>query len=368
MNSELVYQIALTLIMDIGPVSGKQFINYFGSAEAIFKARKATLGKMPNIGESRLNVLFSNRNEALHRAEQELLFLEKEKVEAIWYQDVRYPNRLLQCVDAPLLLYHKGNANYNQPKTIGIVGTRRMTDYGKLMCEKLVAELAPYQPLIISGLAFGIDIVAHREALKNGLSTVAVVANGMDRMYPKEHLKTVKDMIKQGSVLTEYCSGSIPDKENFPQRNRIVAGMCDAMIVVETAIKGGAMITANLAIGYNRDVFAFPGDVNRPFSQGCNELIKSTKAQLIESGKDVLQFMNWDDKPKKKNSVQKQLFVVLTPEEEQVVSLLQQYQSLEIDELCLKVSLSHSAVAGALLSLELQGLVQVLPGKRYKLC
>jgi DNA processing protein len=367
MNSELKFQLALTFIKEVGPVTGKSLVHHFGSAEKVFTAKKSSFLAVQQLGNSRISAFFRQKQIALERAEQEILLLEKEKTSVLWFQEPAFPRRLLNCVDSPILLYHKGKADFNQSKTIGIVGTRKMTPYGRQLCEQLVEDLIPHQPLIISGLAFGIDIVAHRAALKNGLQTVAVVASGMNRMYPPEHLKTSKEIVQQGSILTEYCHGAKPDKENFPMRNRIVAGMCDAMIVVETAEKGGAMITAQLANGYNRDVFAFPGSVHNSYSRGCNYLIKTNQAHLIESAKDLIELMNWDQTVPPNRVIQKQLFVQLNPLEEKLYSLLQRQDGIEIDTLCMQANLSHSQVASTLLQLELQGIVQVLPGKLYKL-
>jgi DNA processing protein len=368
MNNVSNYQLALTLIKDIGPITGRQLVSFCGSAEAVFRTKKSLLEGIPGVGSIRANAILKQKQTALLAAEKEIKFVEKEKVQLLWFQDSLYPKRLLHCVDAPLLLYHKGTCDLNNPKTIGIVGTRRMTDYGRMLCEKLVEELIPIQPLIISGLAYGIDIVAHKAAVKNKLDTIAVVANGLNKMYPATHIGTLKEMMKHGGVLTEYTCDQIADKENFPQRNRIVAGMCDAMIVVETARKGGAMITASLANGYNRDVFTYPGDVNKPYSQGCNYLIKSNQAHLIESAKDVIEMMNWEDKVVKRKPVQKTLFLNFTLEEQKVVDVLQIQSILGIDEIAFQTQQSHSTTAAALLGLELQGIVQAMPGKMYKIC
>ena len=265
------------------------------------------------------------------------------------------------------MLYYKGNADLNARKIISIVGTRKVTEYGKEQCEKIIEQLAAYHPLIISGLAFGVDIAAHKAALKNNLETVGVVANGMDKMYPSQHIQYIKQMVESGGVLTEYGFGEIANKENFPQRNRIVAGMCDALILIETAIKGGAMITAKLADSYNRDVFALPGRVGDTYSEGCNYLIKNNQATLIENADDIIKQMMWDVELQKPSPKQTLLFVDLSDDEKIIVDVLQKQALLSIDEIVIQTNLSQTLIAGLLLNLELKGVVKALPGKMFKL-
>ncbi len=368
MNSSFLYQIALTQLNEIGSVTAKSLVAYCGSAEAVFKASKKQLQSIPNIGVVRAEAIFSSKNEALKLAEQEIKFIEKNKLTTLFYTDKNYPKRLLQCSDSPPLLYFKGNANLNADKIISIVGTRRITEYGKEQCEKLVAKLAVFNPLIISGLAYGVDIAAHKAAMKNNLQTVGVVANGMDKMYPAQHIKYIKEMVESGGVLTEYRSGRVADKQNFPQRNRIVAGMCDALIVIETAVKGGAMITATLANSYNREVFALPGKVSDEFSAGCNYLIKSNQAILLENVEDLVKSMLWDvDSKNKITTKQTTLFLELNENEKMVVDLFSKTEQMSIDDLVIESNFSPTKLAALLLEMELKGMVKALPGKTFKI-
>lgn len=367
MKQELLYQLALTLIPQIGPVQAKILLQHC-NAEEIFHARRSFLEKIEGIGTVRAASIETFKD--FSRAEQELTFIEKYNIQPLFISDPAYPKRLLNCYDSPVLLFYKGNADLNHSKIVSIVGTRNNTDYGKQATEKLMKDLAGHSVLVLSGLAFGIDAIAHKAALKNGLPTVAVLAHGLDQVYPPEHLGLARDMIKQnGGLLTEFRSGSKPDKHNFPSRNRIVAGMSDAVIVVETGIKGGSLITAELGNGYNRDVFAFPGRIMDAKSTGCNELIRSNKAMLISDAKELIELMQWEDSPAstKAKKKQRELFIELSAEEKTIVSILQEKESVHIDEINLKSGLSSSAVAGAMLNLELEGIVSSKPGKLYSL-
>lgn len=363
----MLYEIALTQLSEIGPVLARNLVSYCSGVEKIFSAKQGVLEKIPGIGSVRAKAIVDSRQNCLIRAEREIKFIEKHRITPLWYLNADYPIRLQNCNDAPLLLYYRGTTDLNKKKTIAIVGTRNMTDYGRMVIEKLMAELSPFAPLIISGLAYGVDITAHKAALKNNLDTVAVVANGMDQMYPKAHLKTAKEMLEQGGILTEYMSGAIADRENFPQRNRIVAGMCDATILIESAIKGGALITAALANGYNRDVFAFPGEVNKTYSQGCNYLIKTNQAHLVDNADDIISMLNWDQSTAQKKNIQRDLFVNLSDDEQTITEVLREKDAMDIDSICIQSKLSNTSVASALLMLELNGMVQALPGKLFKL-
>ncbi len=299
--------------------------------------------------------------------EEEIKFIEKYKIKPLFLTDDDYPKRLLHCYDPPTLLFYKGTANLNTSKIISIIGTRSNSDYGKMITEKILASLAPYQPLVVSGLAYGIDAIAHKYSVKQQLPTVAVLAHGLDKIYPSQHTALAKEMIAEGGgILTEFRKETKPDRHNFPERNRIVAGMCDATIVIETGIKGGSMITANLAYSYNRDVFAVPGKTTDSKSEGCNYLIQSNKAVLIRSGEDIIEQMGWEEKQKKK-TIQKQLFVDLTPDEKMIAQLLQQQEQMHIDDINLQSNINSSSVAAALLMMEMNGLVKSMPGKIYKL-
>jgi DNA processing protein len=273
----------------------------------------------------------------------------------------------LNCYDSPALLYYRGNADLNTSKIISIVGTRNHSDYGKMVCEKMIEDLRSENILVVSGLAFGIDSIAQKAALKNNLQTVAVLAHGLDRIYPQQNKLLAKQITGQGGLLTEFISNTNPDKQNFPKRNRIVAGLCDAVVVIESGKKGGSLITAELGNSYNKDVFAIPGRTNDPKSEGCNYLIKNNKAALINTADDFLEMMNWKPTPKPTAKKQRELFIELSPDEKIVVDILQQRDSIQIDELYFKSGLSSSAVATALLMLEMQNIVLSMPGKIYKL-
>ena len=366
MQNDLLYQIALSLTPNIGPVQAKILIEQLGSAETVFKTKATQLKSIEGIGEIRANSIknFSKFNEA----EDEIKFIEKYNIVPLFITDKNYPQRLLNCYDSPELLYYKGNADLNTSKIVSIVGTRNHTDYGKQLTEKLIKELTEQHVLIVSGLAYGIDAIAHKAALKNNLQTVGVLAHGLDQIYPTHHSSLAKDMIKEGGLLTEFRSRTNPDKHNFPTRNRIVAGMSDATIVIETGIKGGSMITAELANSYNKDVFAFPGKITDSKSAGCNFLIKSNKAILLTDAEELVEIMGWEEKSHKSTAKkQKELFIELSQEEKIVINILKEKDGVHIDELNHKSGLSSSAVAAAMLNLELQNVILSLPGKIYQL-
>ena len=366
MNNELLHQLALTLVPNIGDVQAKILIQHFGEVSAIFKAKTSTLEKIEGIGSVRAKSIKEFND--FHIAEKEQQFIEKYKIKTFFLTDPEYPKRLLNCYDSPTLLFYKGTADLNASKIVAIVGTRTNTEYGKQFTEKLVKDLSEQNITIISGLAFGIDAMAHKAALKHGLPTVGIVGHGLDKIYPSENSSLAKEMIREdGGILSEFFSGTKPDKHNFPLRNRIVAGISDATVVVETNIKGGSMITGNLANAYNRDVFAVPGRTTDAKSSGCNHLIKYNKAILLTDADELLELMGWKEKSKTKTKKQKELFIELTPEEKQVVQLLQDKETVSIDEINLSSGLSSSSIAAAILNLELQSVVASLPGKMYKL-
>jgi len=366
MTNDLLYQIALTLIPNIGPVQAKILLQHC-EAEEIFHAKKSFLEKIEGIGEVRANNIKSFTD--FSKAEDEIKFIEKYKIKPLFISDKDYPQRLLNCYDSPTILYYKGTADLNASKIISIIGTRHHTDYGKQVAEKLIKELAAHNITIVSGLAFGIDAIAHKASIKIELPTVGVLAHGLDQIYPSEHSNLAKDMIKNnGGLLTEFRSKSKPDKHNFPTRNRIVAGISDATIVIETGIKGGSMITAELANGYNKDVFAIPGRVTDHKNAGCNYLIKNNKAVLLSDAQELIETMGWEIRNQKSEvRKQKELFIELSDEERIIVNILKEKESVPIDEINMKSGLSSSAVAAAILSLELQNAVLSLPGKMYQL-
>ncbi len=366
MHNELLYQISLSLVPNIGDIHAKALINYFGNAPSVFSANKKELESLEGIGTIRANSIKNFHD--FKKAEDEINFIKKYNIAPLFITDKNYPQRLLNCYDCPSMLYYKGNADLNSSKVIAIVGTRNNNEYGKNICEQLIEELAEEDVIVVSGLAFGIDSIAHKSALKNKLKTIAVLAHGLDRVYPSQNSSLAKQMIASGGLLTEFRSNTKPDRQNFPSRNRIVAGISDAVIVVETGIKGGSLITAELGNSYNKDVFAFPGRVHDVKSEGCNFLIKNNKAALITCANDVLENMGWKKKKETSAKKQRELFIELTDDEKIIISVLQTHDQIHIDELYVKSKLNSSAVAQALLMLEMQGVVSSIPGKMYKLC
>ncbi len=365
MYSNLIYQIALTQVPNIGPVQAKILLQHF-DVDELFKAKKSALEKIEGIGSVRANSIKEFHDFAA--AEMELKFIEKHKINPLFITDENYPKRLLNCYDSPTLLYFKGNADLNVSKIISIIGTRKNTDYGKQLTENLVRDLAGQHITVVSGLAFGIDSIAHKASLKNNLKTIAVLAHGLDSIYPSENVVMAKEILnKEGGLLTEYKSKTKPDKHNFPIRNRIVAGMSDATIVVETDLKGGSMITAELANGYNKDVFTFPGRTNDTKSAGCNHLIKNNKAILLTDAEQLLETMGWKDVKKTNIKKQKELFIELTEHEKIIINIIKEKELVSIDDINLKSGLNSSYVAAAILNLELQSVINSLPGKMYQL-
>lgn len=364
MTDELLYQIALTMVPNIGPVQAKILLEQFGNCENIFKASTKELENLEGIGSVKANSI--KTFEDFTGAESEIAFIEKYKIETLFLKDEKYPRRLLNCYDSPTLLYYRGNADLNASRVINIVGTRNNTDYGRQVTEQLIDELQSLQVLIVSGLAYGIDAIAHKSAVQNNLPTVGVLAHGLDTIYPPQHTTLAKQMLLNGGLLTEFRKETTPDKHNFPKRNRIVAGMADATIIVETPFKGGSMITAALANGYNRDLFAFPGKVTDTKSAGCNHLIKNNKAILLEGSQQLIETLGWISK-KTKRKEQKELFISLTNEEQVLFDILKEKETVHIDEIYLKSGLTSSTVAAAMLNLEFQNVLASLPGKMYKL-
>lgn len=363
-SRELLYRIALTFVKDVGAITARKLVEQFGSAEAIFSAPLKELKSFNGLGEVRSRGFKDEA--AFARAEQEIEYIHKNDIRPMWMQDDDFPQRLKECNDAPVLLYYKGNAAVNTERVIAVIGTRKYTDYGQRACEQLLEELKDNNILVMSGLAAGIDTIAHKTAVKNNLPTIGVLGHGLDMMYPAANRNLAKEMQERGGVLTEYASGSTADRAHFPMRNRIVAGMSDVTIVIESDVKGGAMITARIADSYNRDVAAFPGRIYDSKSSGCNELIRTNIASMITNADDLLELMNWKDGAKAK-PVQKQLFINLNPEEQKLFDLLNGKDHLHADELLYQSGLTSSQLASTLLMMEMQGLVKALPGKFYRL-
>jgi DNA processing protein len=365
-DETLKYRIGLTLIPGVGDVMGRKLVMLYGSAEAVFREPRRHLKKMPRIGEL-LSQAVSGGG-VLNQAEKEIAFMERYRITPLFFQDEGYPRRLKNCVDSPIMLFYKGNADLNATRVIGMVGTRKATDYGKSVTHELINGLVNQQVLVVSGLAYGIDCCAHRAALDQGLKTVGVLGHGLDTVYPWLHRPLAEKMLIQGGLVTEFLSKTKPDRSNFPKRNRIIAGLCDAIIVVEAGRKGGALITADIANSYNRDVFAVPGRVSDPFSDGTNYLIRTNRAALIQKPDDVSYLMGWKTSTEAVTVSQRKIFIEMTPDEEQIVALLQESGQTGIDEISTRVEIPMSKVSAALLNLEFEGVVKCMPGKVYVLC
>ena len=367
-QEDLLYKIAISLVPGIGCITAKSLIAYCGSAGQVFREKEKILRTIPGVG----TVLAKNiqQSKVLARADREVEFIRKNNVNAHFYLDESYPQRLKSCMDAPILLFSKGKPNLNCAKVISIVGTRNATAYGRDLTDKFIASLAErgYDIQIVSGLAYGIDVQAHRAALHNNLPTVCVLAHGLETVYPSLHRAIAQEMCeKNGGMVSDFLSYSVIDRKNFLRRNRIIAGLADAVIVVESAKKGGALLTAELAISYNRDLFAFPGRVGENYTEGCHFLIKSNRAGLIENVGDLEYCMNWQPGSGTPDCLQPRLFNDLTPDEQKVVELIQIEGELTIDLICLQTGLPMNRVSPMLLSLEFSGIVKCLPGKVFKL-
>ncbi|HEY9113673.1 MAG TPA: DNA-processing protein DprA [Bacteroidales bacterium] len=361
-NQELLYQIALTLIPGIGDINGKRLLAYCGSAEAVFKAKHHELVKIPGIGSVLVNNILHHTT--FKRAENEILFIEKNEIQPLFLTHPNYPARLKECEDGPMLLFYKGNADFNKRRFISVIGTRKMTNYGRAKCEEIITGLSRFNITVVSGLAYGVDSCAHKSALDCGLQTIGVLAHGIDLIYPPQNRKLAESMFTQGGLLTEFISGTKPEREYFPRRNRIVAGLSDATLVIESDKKGGAMITAEIANSYNRDVFALPGRVGDDVSRGCNFLIKTNRAALVESADDIAYQLGWED-IEQKVKPQPELFLNLSDDENTILEIIRKAEEIEIDQLVINSKMTTSKVAAALLNLEFQGIVQRLPGKKY---
>ncbi|MDQ3100705.1 MAG: DNA-processing protein DprA [Bacteroidota bacterium] len=361
-----IHRIALSLLKGIGPVNARNLVAYCGGVDPIFtdKKLKNTLEKVPGIG-NKLIASITDRK-VLAEAEKELAYVKKKGLRMMFYLDQEYPGRLKQCPDAPVLLFAKGTALLDQQHMVAIVGTRTPTENGRKLCQELVEGLSEVNATIVSGLAYGIDIVAHRAAIKHDLPTIGCVAHGLDRLYPGEHAATAEEMVENGALITELPSGSPFAPGNFPARNRVIAGLSDCTVVVESASKGGSLITTDIANSYDREVFAYPGRPGDARSEGCNKLIQQNKAALVTNAKDVITFMEWLPQSAKK-AIQSTLFVELLPEEQALVDIIKTRGKINIDELCLQSNLAQGKAAGLLLNLEFNGVVRSLPGKMYML-
>jgi DNA processing protein len=362
----LLHLIALSQLEGIGPVTAKKLVAFCGGPRHVFNEKEKHLATIPGVGGITAASVKKSK-QAFLRAEEEMRHIQKLNISVVTYLDENYPRRLKYCDDGPLVLFTRGEMRLNHSRFLALVGTRKPTDYGKKICEEIIAALAPYDIVVVSGMAYGIDITAHQLCLEHGIETIGVLAQGLDSLYPPLHAPVANKMIKQGGLISEFMTGTGPDQQNFPKRNRIVAGMCDATLVIETGIKGGSMITAGLANDYSRDVFAIPGKVGDEKTRGCNFLIKTQRAQLIENAQDILRIMGWEETVKKNNSVQAQIFPDLGNEELSIYKTLKQKGKIMIDHLALETNLPVSQVGVYLLNLEFKGIVRSLPGKMYEL-
>ena len=362
-DEELFHLLALLKVDGVGDIIAKKLLTHCGSAEDVFKTKTSQIASIDGIGSVLLKKL--KDKSVFEKAEQELKFIRNNAVDVSFFLDENYPERLKHCIDGPVLLFSSGNINLKNRKIISIVGTRQITSYGIEFCKKLIADLAPLNPIIVSGFAYGVDIVAHQVALEHNLQTIGVVAHGLNQIYPKIHKKYVAKIEENGGFMTEFWSSSNPEKENFVKRNRIVAGISEATIVIESADKGGSLITANMANDYNRDVFAVPGRTTDKYSQGCNNLIKTQKANLLSGAADLIYILNWDIE-KETKPVQKQLFVSLDDDEQKVYDYLQKNGKELLDTIALQCDFPIYRISGLLLNMELKGVIRPLPGKLFE--
>jgi DNA processing protein len=356
--------IALTKMPKVGPVIARNLISYCGSVEAVFEESKKNLTKIPGIGLGFIENF--NPKSALNDAEKEMKFIEKNEIKVISYLDKEYPKRLSNFDNTPIVLYYKGSANLNHFRTVAIVGTRQPSTYGLNMCERIIEGLSHYNVLIVSGLAFGIDAAAHRKCVEMDITTIGVLGHGLDRIYPSEHKTLSNKMISNGGILTEFMSGTLPDRENFPMRNKIIAALSDVIVVVESKRKGGSIITAEFGNEYNKDVFAVPGMVTEELSEGCNKLIKQNKAHLVETAEDIAYIMRWEEIDAGR-VIQKQMFVDLDENESLMINIIRDNKEIAIDSLTYKMQMTPSETASVLLGLEFKGMIRSLPGKKYTL-
>jgi DNA processing protein len=362
----LAFKIALSLIPGIGSVTARSLIAYVGSVEGVFQENEKNLMKIPGIGEIIAQRVV--RQDVLERAKLETDFILKNQIQTFFYLDEDYPARLKNCSDAPIVLYYKGNANLNEKRVVSVVGTRNATNYGKECCDELIRSFSEknYEVLVVSGLAYGIDVQTHKACLRYQVPTVGVFAHGLDEVYPAIHSQVASKMLENGGLITDFISETKIERQNFLRRNRIIAGLADAIVIVESAEKGGALVTADIANSYNRDVFAYPGRSTDLFSRGCNKLIKMNEAVLIENLADLEKAMNWDVKSGPERAVQTSLFVEISSEEQKLVDLLKPCDRF-VDEITMETQMPVSKVSALLLGLEFKGLVVSLPGKMYRL-
>ncbi|WGD35725.1 DNA-processing protein DprA [Olleya sp. YS] len=364
-DEQLLHILALQHVSKIGDTTAKKLINHCGSAEAVFKEKRQNLLKIDGIGDIILKEIYKSNH--LEAAESELKFIKDENIKYHYFTDESYPENLKHCIDSPILLFESGNINLNNKHIISIVGARKITTSGIAFCEKLVEDLAIYNPIIVSGFAYGTDITAQKAAIKHKLQTIGCLAHGLNQIYPKVHKKYVAEVENNGGFFTDFWSSDAFDRNNFLKRNRVIAGLSQATIVIESAEKGGSLVTADIANSYNRDVFAVPGRTTDSQSVGCNNLIKQQKAHLLSTPLDVPYILNWQLEDLKKPAVQKQLFVELDTDEKQVYNYLKENDKQLLDVIALNCNMPTYKLAGILLNMELKGVIRQLPGKLFEI-
>ncbi|MEM5565581.1 DNA-processing protein DprA [Psychroserpens sp. AS72] len=364
-DQELIYVLALQHVPKVGDITAKKLINHCGSAEGVLKEKQNNLLKIDGIGTSTIKGLFNSKH--LKDAENELQFIKDNDIKCLYFTDEDYPERLKHCIDSPILLFQVGNVNLKQKRIISVIGTRKITTYGVAFCEKLIEQLVPFDPIIVSGFAYGTDITAQKSAIKHKLQTIGCLAHGLNQIYPKTHKKYMTQVEENGGFLTDFWSSDAFDRNNFLKRNRIIAGMSEATIVIESAEKGGSLVTADIANSYGKDVFAVPGRATDSQSIGCNNLIKTQQAYLLSNPMDVPYLLNWQLENNTKPAIQKQLFVELNSEEKTIYNFLKDKDAQLLDVIAIQCELPTFKVAGILLTMELKGLTRPLPGKLFEL-
>ena len=363
-TAELIAILRLQHVPNIGDVMAKRLITHCGSPSAIFESKRSDLLQIDGIGTHTIRHLYET--EHLEAAEKECKYIASNNIEWIYFKDEEYPSYLKHCIDSPILLFKKGNIDLVNRKIISVVGTRKITSYGTNFCERFIADIAPLNPIIVSGFAYGVDICIQREAVKHGLQTIGCLAHGLNQIYPKTHSKYQADIYKNGGFLTEFWSTSNPERENFLKRNRIIAGMSEATLVVESAEKGGSLVTADIAHSYNRDVFAVPGRTSDKYSLGCNNLIKQQKAHMLTSAADLIYLLDWDLEEKESKTIQKQLFVDLEDTEQTIYTYLEQNGKQLLDSIALSCKIPIFKASSTLLAMEMKGVIRPLPGKLFE--
>jgi len=364
LEEDLLYILALQRTKGIGDINAKKLIAHCGSAKNIFTEKQKILQKINGIGSFTIRNLYNTKN--IKEAEKELKYIQNNAIEALYFLDKTYPENLKHCIDSPILLFKEGAINFKNSPIISIVGTRKITSYGRSFCEKLIADLKQYNPIIVSGFAYGVDICAHKAAVKNNLQTIGVLAHGFEEIYPKSHKKYISEVTKNGGFITDFWHNDTLQRENFLKRNRIIAGISQATIIIESAGKGGSLVTADIANSYSRDVFAVPGRSTDVYSKGCNNLIKNNQAAILTSAKNLVEMLGWELEEKKSKVIQKQLFVELTKEEQLIYDFLFKSGKELLDVISLSCKVPIHKTTSILFNLEMKGVVKPLPGKLFE--